>query len=139
MLWLDLCRAGDCVGTGAAAAGTTLLLELVDLAQSSFVFVVDEMAPGSVGAESDCVECATQFCFVFGMASEGSEFIAAMSKLTLVAIFAVTIFFVWSAQFCLVSTGVHISGVLLVLLILLLLLAQQPLGIATYRLRNASV
>lgn len=109
---LDLRRTGYGVGAGAA----TLLLQLVDLAQSPLVFVVDKMAPWSVGAEADRVECAAKFGFVLGMASQRSEFVAAVGELTLVAVFAVAILLVRSAQFGLVSAGVDISGVLLLLL-----------------------
>lgn len=107
--------AGDGMGTGG---GTALLLQLVDLAQSAFVLVVNEVAPRTIGTESDSVESAAQFRFVLGVASQTSQLVTSVGELALVSVLAVSVFFEGSAQLGLVSGGVDISGILQVLLLL---------------------
>lgn len=68
-----------------------LLLHVVNLSQLPLVLVVDKVAPGSVGTESDRVEGPAKLRLVLGVAGQGAQLGHAVSELTLVAILAVTV------------------------------------------------
>jgi len=69
---------------------------------------MNEMTPWSIGAETNGVVSATEFGFVLGMASQIAEFMHAMSELTFVTIFAMSIFFERPAQFSFVPTRIDV-------------------------------
>jgi len=68
--------------------------------------LVEEMAPGSVGAEADGVESAAELRFVLGVAAEVSEFVVAVSKLTFISVFTGAALLERPAQLGLVAAGV---------------------------------
>ena len=117
-------RLGRGEPAGGWPAGTThlllvaaLLLHLLHLAELPLILVVDEVTPGAVGAKSDGVEGAAQFCLVLGVAGQRAQLVLAVRKLTLVAVFTVTVLLERPAKFRLVAARVHIVPVLLLLLL----------------------
>lgn len=67
--------------------------------------IVDKVATGTIRTETDTVECATEFGFVFGMTLQVAQFLDAVSKLTFISVFTFASFLKWSAQFGLVSVS----------------------------------
>lgn len=65
--------------------------------------VVNEMAADTVGAEANRVESAAGFGLIFRVTVEVSQFVRAMRKLTLAAIFTQTPFGKCAAQLGLVA------------------------------------
>lgn len=77
---------------------------------AALVGVVDEMAAGPVGAESDGVEGAAQLRFVLGVAAQAAEFVDPVSELALVAVLAGAVLLEGPAQLRLVAAGVDLAA-----------------------------
>jgi len=69
-----------------------LVFELIYLIQLSLVFVMNKVTSWSVRAESNSMECATQFCLVLRMTSESPELMSTVCKLALITVFAMSAF-----------------------------------------------
>lgn len=86
--------------------------------------VVDEVAPGAVGAETDGVECAAQLRLVFGVAGQAPQFVHAVRELALVTVLARSALLERPAQLRLVAGRVDLPAAAAWLLLLLLLLDE---------------
>ena len=75
------------------------LLHAADLAQSSFVLVVDEMAAWTVRAEPNRMERSTSLRLVFGMSRHWPQLGLSVSKLTFVTVFTIACFIKWPTYF----------------------------------------
>ena len=95
---------GEVEGFRAVHSHVLLFLQLNDLTETAFVFVVNEMTTRSVGAEAYRVKGATELRLVLGVAGQGSQLRQAVGKLALVAVFTMSTFFEWATQFRLVTT-----------------------------------
>jgi hypothetical protein len=84
------------------------LFQVIDLIQLSLILVVNEVTPWSIGAETNGVISATEFGFVLGVAGQIAKFMHAMSKLTLVAVFAMSILLERPAQLSFITTRIDI-------------------------------
>ena len=69
------------------------------------ISIVDEVATGTIWAESISMECSAEFSLIFGAKGEYAKILAAMCKLTLVSILAVAILLKGSAEICLVAVS----------------------------------
>lgn len=76
----------------------------------SFLEVVDEVAAGSVGAESGRVVGSAQIRLVLGVPGDAAEFLVAVSELALFSVFACPVFLKRTAEFGLVSAGIDRLG-----------------------------
>ena len=88
--------------------GRLVGLQLVDLAQLALVFVVDEVAAGTIRAEAYRVKCAAQLGLVLGVTVQTSQLILTMGKLALVSVLAETVLLKGTAKFSLVARGVDV-------------------------------
>jgi len=70
---------------------------------------VNEVAAGSVGAESDGMVGPTQVGLVLGVSVDGSELRQSVSELALLAVLAGTVFLVRPAQLRLVAACVDLG------------------------------
>ena len=66
------------------------------------ISIVDEVATGTIWAESISMECSAEFSLIFRVKGEYAKILAAICKLTLVSILAVAILLKVSAGLCLV-------------------------------------
>jgi len=80
---------------------------------SALICIVNEVAAGAVRAETDSVECATGLSLVLRVAGQVSQFVVAVSKLTLFSILAWAIFLKRSAKFSFVAGRVDLRAGLL--------------------------
>ena len=78
--------------------------QLVGLADVAFVFIVDEVAPQSVGTQASGVVGFAKVGLVLGVTDQRSKFVLAMRKLTLFGVLATPVLFKRSAQLRLVAT-----------------------------------
>ena len=85
-----------------------LLLLLLLQTQTPFLVVVDEMAPGTVGTETDRVIGSAEFSFVLGVTIQRTQFVGSVSKLALVSVLAVTVLLERPAQFSLVAGRIDV-------------------------------
>ena len=75
-----------------------------------FFLIVNEMAPGTVRAETDRVVSAAQLRLVLWMARKVSQLSHTVRELTFVTVFTHPELFVWSAQLRLVPGSVDVGG-----------------------------
>jgi hypothetical protein len=92
-------------GRGGGAVGAFVLLRLLLL---ELFQVVDEVAPGSVGAEADRVISPAQVGLVLWVPAHGAQLVVAVSKLTLFAVLAAAVLLVRATQLRLVTASVYL-------------------------------
>lgn len=80
---------------------------------SAFISVVNEVAAWAVRAKTNSVECATWLGLVLRVTGQISQFVIAMSKLTLFSILAGAVFLKRPAEFGFVAGGVDLRAGLL--------------------------
>lgn len=66
---------------------------------------MDEVAAGTIWAETDGVECAAQLRLVLGVPADTPQLIQSVSELALGAVLAGSTFLIGATQFSLVASG----------------------------------
>ena len=102
---MDLCSYSVISHSGVAHTGVdfSLLSSCLRSDLKYGLLYMNEVATGTIWAESISMECSAEFSLIFGVTGEYAKILAAMCKLTLVSILAVAILLKVSAELCLVA------------------------------------
>lgn len=76
---------------------------------TSLFSIMDKVASWTIGAEANSVECSAELSLVLGVTGECAEVMTSVSKLALITIFAIAIFFKRPAELSLITRAVGLS------------------------------